>query len=246
MHDIGSGVQAEVGTNSDGRLFVRVHCDNSGAILTKFDSGWSVRRYQMVDGLAIGVGLMRPPKPRPERPKRAPRYKKITPEIAATIRSEYRVSNPNRPRIVDLAHRYDVSKQAIHQVLDNMILRDDAYTPEVNRHRRSNSEPMPAKPRETIEDRIERRIVRKADTGCWVWTGHTLPGNQPTMSINQKSAYPSRYLYTKKHGDIPHNKWLIPTCGNRLCVNPDHRTVMEPHEAQRIYRGKGILKAVPA
>ena len=68
---------------------------------------------------------------------------------------------------------------------------------------------------------------------CWVWSGPTNRRGQPIISIGGEGTLVHRVAYRlwakrhRLHGELRPNVPLIPTCGNRLCVNPAH---LEPVE----------------
>lgn len=74
-----------------------------------------------------------------------------------------------------------------------------------------------------LEQLVDKRSVR----GCWIWRGAT--------KVNQASRYPvvrlqngryasaRRVFYSAFCGDPPLGRYVVESsCGNALCVNPDH------------------------
>ena len=64
--------------------------------------------------------------------------------------------------------------------------------------------------------------VRKTDT-CWIWEGgldHDL--GYGYAYLHGKRIYAHRAAYILTHGEIGRRDFVEQTCGNKLCVNPDH------------------------
>lgn len=77
---------------------------------------------------------------------------------------------------------------------------------------------------EKIIKRLKNKIKIK-DNGCWIWTGAKGPKGSGTMRINGKVTSPRRVSYYIHNGPIPNGRNVNPTCGNRLCINPEHLSV---------------------
>ena len=59
------------------------------------------------------------------------------------------------------------------------------------------------------------------DTGCWEW-GTTV---KPRIAIDDKFLHLSRVAYIAAYGKPKAGMFVVNTCGNKLCINPSHRTV---------------------
>jgi hypothetical protein len=70
----------------------------------------------------------------------------------------------------------------------------------------------------TIAARIEEKIERVPESGCWLWIG----------SVNNKGygqlsgQYAHRVSYQIVHGAIPEGLYLLHSCDVPCCVNPGH------------------------
>jgi hypothetical protein len=56
---------------------------------------------------------------------------------------------------------------------------------------------------------------------CLLWTGATCEDGYGRMSLNKKTTLVHKIAYFLKHGKEPQD-YLIHTCDNKMCVNPDH------------------------
>ena len=63
---------------------------------------------------------------------------------------------------------------------------------------------------------------KKTKHGCMECTSHFAIDTYPKIQINKKRMAISRYLYTKKHGQIPRGMEIRHTCDNPACININH------------------------
>lgn len=80
----------------------------------------------------------------------------------------------------------------------------------------------------------------KTDT-CWNWVG-TIKDNRPTFRFKGDYYCPIEESYILNIGEIIPHLLVLQTCGNRLCVNPNHlylgRDFSRRHLPNRIYANK--------
>ena len=62
--------------------------------------------------------------------------------------------------------------------------------------------------------------VQKTET-CWLWVGGT-SGGYPSIRWNKKGEPVARLVYELVHKVDAGKKFVRQTCGNKLCVRPDH------------------------
>lgn len=74
---------------------------------------------------------------------------------------------------------------------------------------------------------FEQRVIVEPN-GCWRWTG-VMNGRYPQMQWREdrrKMRQPARtWAWERRHGRVPTGMLVVATCGNGLCVNPEHATV---------------------
>lgn len=68
---------------------------------------------------------------------------------------------------------------------------------------------------------IRRRIVWDAATGCWLWKGARTDNGYGLVRIKGRKWRIHRWVWAITHGEEPEGD-VHHTCGNRLCVTPEH------------------------
>jgi hypothetical protein len=74
---------------------------------------------------------------------------------------------------------------------------------------------------QTLLDRIDARTVLMP-SGCIEWQGSIDPAGYGRISVEGKPAYVHREVYKLLHGGIPEGKFILHSCDNPPCCNPDH------------------------
>jgi hypothetical protein len=72
---------------------------------------------------------------------------------------------------------------------------------------------------ETHEERFWSRVNKTSD--CWIWGGARMKNGYGTITVNYRKWYCHRYSFFLTHGQEP-NGFLLHSCDNPLCVNPNH------------------------
>ena len=72
------------------------------------------------------------------------------------------------------------------------------------------------------KNRIEDKVERITDSGCWVWTGTTTSRGYGQIISNNKKFYAHRASFEAFVGKIPDGMVVCHACDNVHCVNPDH------------------------
>ena len=89
-----------------------------------------------------------------------------------------------------------------------------------------------------LEKKFWSKVDKDAPGGCWLWTGARRKARNGTNSdgmfqMRQETArsyHAHRIAWILSGRKLEKGKMLYSTCGNSLCVNPDHR-VQEPRRA---------------
>lgn len=58
--------------------------------------------------------------------------------------------------------------------------------------------------------------------GCWEWQGSLHNDGYAAWNVGGRQVKVHRASYLLNVGPIPKNRFVVHTCGNRACVNPDH------------------------
>jgi hypothetical protein len=83
-------------------------------------------------------------------------------------------------------------------------------------------------------ERILASITQDPESGCWLWVRQVSNSGYGRITLsNQDGTYiesAHRASYRAFTGPLPEHGMIRQTCGNRLCVNPDH---LEPLTEQK-------------
>ena len=72
------------------------------------------------------------------------------------------------------------------------------------------------------KERIENKVERIPEGGCWVWMGGTTVRGYGQIEHKTKKLYAHRVSYEAFVGEIPQGMYVCHTCDNVSCVNPNH------------------------
>lgn len=88
--------------------------------------------------------------------------------------------------------------------------------------------------------RIEQKIERIPECGCWIWTGAQFSNGYANMKVknSRKNCLVHRVLYELVVGPIPSGLDIDHLCRVRCCVNPAH---LEPVTRRENLRRAGII-----
>lgn len=80
----------------------------------------------------------------------------------------------------------------------------------------------------------------KEDSDCLIWTGSLIHGNAPVFSLDGKKIYVKRQLMALAGKKID-GLCVISTCGNQLCVNPEHLKLVKRKDVLKATVDRGVL-----
>lgn len=72
------------------------------------------------------------------------------------------------------------------------------------------------------KDRVEAKVDRIPEAGCWIWTGTITSRGYGQLLSSNKKIYAHRAAFEAFVGEIPEGMVVCHTCDNVHCVNPDH------------------------
>lgn len=94
------------------------------------------------------------------------------------------------------------------------------------RRMRATGDPLVVhKMRGTVEERLNRRTVKDAATGCWLWMGATTDKGYGAIQgggRGSKMLLAHRVSYEIHKGPIPSGMLVLHSCDNPQCINPEH------------------------
>lgn len=83
--------------------------------------------------------------------------------------------------------------------------------------------------------------IEKTDT-CWLWTGAKRHKGYGAFKFDSKVIDAHRFAYILFKGEIKDNLFVLHTCDNRACVNPEHLFLGTNSDNMKDCYKKGRLK----
>lgn len=100
-----------------------------------------------------------------------------------------------------------------------------------------------------LNDRFWTKVDKTGPNGCWVWLANKNNKGYGMFSISavvgKKLAH--RLSYEGAKGRIPKGRFVLHSCDNPACVNPDHLRIGNAKEnvADMIERGRKVTTPMP-
>jgi hypothetical protein len=143
-----------------------------------------------------------------------------------------RLRGDGRPpeNMTQVAESYGISRERVRQIVRTY----EARTGETIPRRNETAQPLVLARRESPARMMLRHATLIPETGCWHWTGvvYVTP-NGRTYPRYTHNRYAHRLSYEWWRGEIPEDKRVYATCGDRLCINPYHLDLRAPLDALR-------------
>lgn len=126
----------------------------------------------------------------------------------------------------------------------------ETHTPPPARPRGRTRPARDATPLERLEHTGWDVAARRPDMGdCWLWRGGVSPEGTPRVTLPVRRKAPAhRVAWEALKGPLPAGTYLIPACGERLCIRPEHMELQAPRGRRpspsaraRMAAGAGIL-----
>lgn len=97
-----------------------------------------------------------------------------------------------------------------------------------------------------LSERLSGKVDKSPGLGpngdCWEWRGYVHPtgyGQIGRGAAGEGVIHTHRAAYMVAKGEIPDGLWVLHTCDNRLCCNPDHLWLGTPKQNTQDMIAKG-------
>ena len=91
-----------------------------------------------------------------------------------------------------------------------------------------------------LQNKIYQNVRKQDGSECWQWVGQISNSGYGKIMVKLADEQPEtlsadHVSYLAFVGDIPEGMLTRNTCGNRLCVNPEHLELFDPQGWKKQY-----------
>lgn len=92
-------------------------------------------------------------------------------------------------------------------------------------------------------ERFWQRVSKAGENDCWEWNRGKTGNVYGQLRIANNQAFGTHvFSYILHKGPVPAGLWVLHTCDNRRCVNPNHLYAGTPLQNMRDCSNRGRLK----
>lgn len=93
----------------------------------------------------------------------------------------------------------------------------------------------------TPEERFWRKVMPEPMSGCWLWTGYSVPLGYGQFWDGSRHSTAHRFSYELHKGPVPAGLYIDHKCSNPYCCNPDHLDAVTQSENMLRASARGRL-----
>lgn len=103
-----------------------------------------------------------------------------------------------------------------------------------------NGKRLRVSPKMPVKERLALYSSAPTETGCIEWRGSSGKAGYGRIGVNGTLMLPHRLAYIEANGEIPEGMWVLHSCDNPKCINPEHLRVGTPSDnaSDRLIRNR--------
>lgn len=99
----------------------------------------------------------------------------------------------------------------------------------------------------TAKERFDAFWIPEPNSGCWLWLGmmYAKYGGfkiGSTRDGTRRQVYAHRFAYELTNRKVPDGLFVLHSCDNKMCVNPDHLSVGTTSQNHKEAYARGLRK----